>query len=38
MADAPVLDTEYGFDWRTTAYRSPHNAFYLWTVSALERT
>jgi hypothetical protein len=37
-ADAPVLDTEYGFDWRTTEYWSPHNAFYLWTVSALERT
>jgi len=37
MADAPVLDTEYGFDWRTTEYWSPHNAFYLWTVSALER-
>jgi hypothetical protein len=38
MADAPILDTEYGFDWRTTEYWSPHNAFYLWTVSALERT
>jgi hypothetical protein len=35
--DAPVLDTEYGFDWRTTEYWSPHNAFYIWTVSALER-
>jgi len=35
--DAPILDTEYGFDWRTTEYWSPHNAFYLWTVSALER-
>jgi hypothetical protein len=34
-ADAPVLDTEYGFDWRTTEYWSPHNAFYLWVVSAL---
>ena len=37
MADAPILDTEYGFDWRTCEYWSPHNAFYLWTVSALER-
>jgi hypothetical protein len=35
--DAPVLDTEYGFDWRTTEYWSPHNAFYLWAVSSLER-
>ena len=35
--DEPVLDTEYGFDWRTTEYWSPHNAYYLWTVSALER-
>lgn len=35
-SDAPVLDTEYGFDWRTTEYWSPHNAFYLWAVSALE--
>ncbi|HEY2015135.1 MAG TPA: hypothetical protein VGH38_16615, partial [Bryobacteraceae bacterium] len=37
MSDAPILDTEYGFDWRTTEYWSPHNAFYLWAVSALER-
>ncbi len=35
--DAPVLDTEYGFDWRTTEYWSPHNAFYIWAVSTLER-
>jgi hypothetical protein len=34
--DAPVLDTEYGFDWRTTEYWSPHNAYYLWAVSTLE--
>ena len=33
--DAPVLDTEYGFDWRTTEYWSPHNAYYLWAVSLL---
>jgi hypothetical protein len=35
--DAPILDTEYGFDWRTTEYWSPHNAFYIWAVSTLER-
>jgi hypothetical protein len=34
--DEPILDTEYGFDWRTTEYWSPHNAYYLWAVSALE--
>lgn len=34
--DEPVLDMEYGFDWRTTEYWSPHNAYYLWAVSALE--
>ncbi len=34
--DAPVLDTEYGFDWRTTEYWSPHNAFYIWAISHLE--
>ena len=36
--DIPVLDTEYGGDWRTTEYWSPHNAFYLWAVSELERS
>ncbi len=35
--DEPILDTEYGFDWRTTEYWSPHNAWYEWAVSALER-
>jgi hypothetical protein len=35
--DAPILDTHYGFDWRTTEYWSPHNAYYLWTVSTLAR-
>jgi hypothetical protein len=34
--DEPILDTEYGFDWRTTEYWSPHNAYYLWAVSTLE--
>jgi hypothetical protein len=28
---------QYGFDWRTTEYWSPHNAYYLWAVSALAR-
>jgi hypothetical protein len=35
--DEPVLDTAYGFDWRTTEYWSPHNAWYIWAVSTLER-
>jgi hypothetical protein len=34
--DEPVLDMEYGFDWRTTEYWSPHVAWYIWAVSALE--
>lgn len=36
--DEPILDTQYGGDWRTAEYWSPHNAFYLWAVSSLERT
>ena len=35
--DAPILDTANGFDWRTTEYWSPHNAFYIWTHSVLEK-
>ena len=35
--DEPILDTKYGFDWRTTEYWSPHNAWYLWGMSQLER-
>ena len=35
--DAPILDMQNGFDWRTTEYWSPHNAYYLWTVSTLAR-
>lgn len=35
--DAPILDMQNGFDWRTTEYWSPHNAYYLWAVSALSR-
>ena len=34
--DEPVLDTENGYDWRTTEYWSPHNAWYIWAVAALE--
>ena len=26
----------YGFDWHTTEYWQPHNAWYLWTHSILE--
>ena len=36
--DEPILDTAYGFDWRTTEYWSPHVAYYLWAVSTLEQT
>ncbi len=35
--DEPVLDMEYGFDWRTTEYWSPHNACYIQAVAALEQ-
>jgi hypothetical protein len=36
--DEPVLDTKYGYDWRTAEYWSPHNAWYLWAVAMLERS
>jgi hypothetical protein len=35
--DEPILDMEYGFDWRTTEYWTPHNAWYLWAVSEIEK-
>jgi hypothetical protein len=35
--DEPILDLEYAIDWRTAEYWSPHNAFYLWANSVLER-
>jgi hypothetical protein len=35
--DEPVLDNENGYDWRTTEYWSPHNAYYIWSLSVLER-
>lgn len=37
-ADEPVLDMEYGLDWRTTEYWSPHNAYYIRAVAALEHS
>jgi hypothetical protein len=36
-SDEPVLDLEYGIDWRTCEYWSPHVAFYIWANAALER-
>jgi len=37
VEDEPVLDLAYGLDWRTTEYWAPHNAWYLWAVSELEK-
>jgi hypothetical protein len=37
MRDEPVLDMANGFDWRTTEYWSPHNAWYEWAGSLLDR-
>jgi hypothetical protein len=34
--DVPILEMEYGNDWRTGEYWTPHNAFYLWAMSQLE--
>jgi hypothetical protein len=34
--DVPILQMEYGNDWRTGEYWTPHNAFYLWAISQLE--
>jgi hypothetical protein len=34
--DVPILEMEYGNDWRTGEYWTPHNAFYLWAISELE--
>jgi hypothetical protein len=34
--DVPILEMEYGSDWRTGEYWTPHNAFYLWALSHLE--
>lgn len=36
--DEPVLDTGYGFNWRTNEYWSPHVAYYEWVQSVLEKT
>ena len=35
--DEPVFDIEYGFDWRTCEYWAPHNGWYLWAVSEMEK-
>ncbi len=34
--DVPILQMEYGNDWRTGEYWTPHVAFYLWALSQLE--
>ena len=34
--DAPILEMEYGNDWRTGEYWTPHVAFYLWAQAELE--
>jgi hypothetical protein len=36
MEDQPILDMEYGMDWRTTEYWSPHVSYYVQAVSELE--
>jgi len=36
-SDEPVLDLEYGIDWRTCEYWSPHVAFYIWANAVLKR-
>jgi len=35
--DEPLIDMEYGLDWHTTEYWQPHNAWYLWAHSVLEK-
>ncbi|OGJ87556.1 MAG: hypothetical protein A2268_03900 [Candidatus Raymondbacteria bacterium RifOxyA12_full_50_37] len=37
MQDEPVLDTVNGYDWRTAEYWAPHNGWYIWTVSEMEK-
>jgi hypothetical protein len=37
VEDEPVLDLAYGLDWRTAEYWAPHNAWYLWAVSEMEK-
>lgn len=36
--DVPILEMEYGNDWRTGEYWTPHNAFYLWALARLEES
>lgn len=33
--DEPFLDMNYGMDWRTTEYWSPHVCFYIWYISLI---
>ncbi len=30
------MDMDYGQDWRTSEYWSPHVAYYIWANSVLE--
>ncbi len=34
--DVPILQMEYGNDWRTGEYWTPHVAFYEWALAQLE--
>lgn len=35
MKDEPVLDKQYGLNWRTCEYWSPHGACYIWADSEM---
>ncbi|MGH9654784.1 MAG: glycoside hydrolase family 9 protein, partial [Bryobacteraceae bacterium] len=34
--DRPILDTSFGFSWRTNEYWSPHVGYFEWAQSVLE--
>lgn len=36
--DQPILDTSFGFSWRTNEYWSPHVGYFEWTQAVLERS
>jgi hypothetical protein len=36
LNDEPILDAEYGYDWRTAEYWSPHNSNFVTALSELE--
>jgi hypothetical protein len=36
--DQPVLDTTFGFNWRTNEYWSPHVGYFEWAQAVLEGT